>query len=43
VWFPDQADGLSFVPYLVTLAVGIAVSAVVWSRVGVFELNKGRR
>ena len=43
VWFPDQADGLSFVPYLVTLAVGIAVAAVVWSRVGVFELNKGRR
>ncbi|MFM7307282.1 MAG: hypothetical protein ACKO2Q_04790, partial [Actinomycetota bacterium] len=42
VWFPNQADGLSFVPYLVTLAVGIATSAVVWSRVSVFELNRGR-
>ncbi|MGA1321005.1 MAG: hypothetical protein ACO3Z0_04270, partial [Ilumatobacteraceae bacterium] len=31
-WFVDQADGLSFVPYLVTLAIGIATSAVVWSR-----------
>jgi len=43
VWFPNQADGLSFVPYLVTLAVGIATSVGVWSRVSVFELNKGRR
>ncbi|NCW90555.1 MAG: hypothetical protein EBV80_00210 [Acidimicrobiia bacterium] len=42
-WFVDQADGLSFVPYLVTLAIGIATSAVVWSRVSVFELNRGRR
>jgi hypothetical protein len=33
-WWPDQADGLSF--------VGVAVSAGVWSRVGVFELNRGR-
>lgn len=41
-WFVDQADGLSFVPYLVTLAIGIATSAVVWSRVSVFELNRGR-
>ena len=29
-WFVDQADGLSFVPYLITLAIGIATSAVVW-------------
>jgi len=42
-WFVDRADGLSFVPYLVTLAIGIATSAVVWSRVSVFELNRGRR
>lgn len=42
-WFVDQADGLSFVPYLVTLVIGIATSAVVWSRVSVFELNRGRR
>jgi hypothetical protein len=42
-WFVDQADGLSFVPYLVTLAIGIATSAVVWSRVSVFELNRGHR
>ena len=42
-WFVDKADGLSFVPYLVTLAIGIATSAVVWSRVSVFELNRGRR
>jgi len=42
-WFVNQADGLSFVPYLVTLAIGIATSAVVWSRVSVFELNRGRR
>ena len=42
-WFVDQADGLSFVPYLITLVIGIAISAVVWSRVSVFELNRGRR
>ncbi|NDE20741.1 MAG: hypothetical protein EBZ98_03700, partial [Actinobacteria bacterium] len=42
-WWPDKADGLSFLPYIVTLLVGIATSAVVWSRVSVFELNKGRR
>lgn len=42
-WFVDQADGLSFVPYLITLAIGIVTSAVVWSRVSVFELNRGRR
>lgn len=42
-WFVDQADGLSFVPYLITLAFGSATSAVVWSRVSVFELNRGRR
>ena len=40
-WFVDQADGLSFVPYLFTLIVGIAVSAIVWSRVNIFELNRG--
>lgn len=43
VWFPGQADGLSFLPYLITLAAGIAVSVAMWSRVSVFELNKGRR
>lgn len=43
VWFPEQADGLSFVPYLVTLSVGVILSAVAWSRVGVFELNRGVR
>jgi hypothetical protein len=42
-WWPDQADGLSFVPYVVTLVVGIVTSGVVWSRVSVFELNRGRR
>ena len=42
-WWPDQADGLSFVPYVVTLVVGIITSGVVWSRVSVFELNRGRR
>ncbi len=43
VWFPQRADGLSFVPYLLTLVVGVAVSAVAWSRVKVFELNRGDR
>ncbi|GDX14837.1 MAG: hypothetical protein ACO28X_02325 [Ilumatobacteraceae bacterium] len=43
VWFPRRADGLSFVPYLLTLVVGVAVSAVAWSRVKVFELNRGDR
>ena len=42
-WWPEQADGLSFLPYIVTLIVGIATSAAVWSRVSVFELNKGNR
>ena len=42
-WWPDQADGLSFVPYVVTLVVGVVTSGVVWSRVSVFELNRGRR
>jgi hypothetical protein len=42
-WFVDQADGLSFVPYLFTLIVGIAVSAIVWSRVNIFELNRGAK
>jgi len=42
-WWPDQADGLSFVPYVVTLIVGIITSGVVWSRVSVFELNRSRR
>lgn len=42
-WWPEQADGLSFVPYVVTLVVGVLTSSVVWSRVGVFELNKGRK
>lgn len=42
-WWPGHADTLSFVPYLVTLFVGIVVSAVTWSRVGVFELNRGNR
>jgi hypothetical protein len=41
VWFPDQADGLSFLPYVLTLAIGLAISIVAWSRVRVFELNKG--
>lgn len=42
-WWPDQADGLSFVPYVVTLVVGVVTSGVAWSRVSVFELNRGRR
>ena len=42
-WWPDQADGLSFVPYVVTLVVGVVTSGVVWLRVSVFELNRGRR
>ena len=42
-WWPDQADGLSFVPYVVTLVVGVVTSGVVWSRVSVFELNRGRQ
>jgi hypothetical protein len=42
VWFPRQADGLSFVPYLVTLLVGVTISGVAWSRVKVFELNRGK-
>ena len=42
-WWPEQADGLSFVPYVVTLVVGVVTSGVVWSRVSVFELNRGRR
>jgi len=42
-WWPDRADGLSFVPYVVTLLVGAVVSAVTLSRVSVFELNRGRR
>jgi hypothetical protein len=41
-WWPDKADGLSFVPYLVTLLVGAVVSAVVLSRISVFELNRGK-
>ncbi len=41
--WPDQADGLSFVPYVITLAVGIAISVVAWSRVSVFELNRGAK
>lgn len=43
VWWPEQADGLSFLPYVVTLLVGLATSGVVWSRVSVFELNRGRK
>ena len=42
-WWPAQADGLSFVPYVVTLIAGIAVSVVAWSRVSIFELNRGAR
>lgn len=42
-WWPDNADGLSFLPYIVTLVTGIALSAIIWSRVRVFELNKGAR
>jgi len=43
VWWPEQADGLSFLPYVVTLLVGLFTSGVVWSRVSVFELNRGRK
>lgn len=43
VWWPEQADGLSFLPYVVTLLVGLVTSGVVWSRVSVFELNRGRK
>lgn len=42
VWWPAQADGLSFLPYVVTLVVGVTASMLVWSRVRVFELNRGR-
>lgn len=28
-WWPEQADGLSFLPYVATLVVGLLVSAVV--------------
>ena len=41
-WWPEKADGLSFVPYVVTLLVGVLVSAVTLSRISVFELNRGR-
>lgn len=41
--FANQADGLSFLPYLITLAVGIVISMVAWSRVKVFELNRGAK
>lgn len=41
--WPEQADGLSFLPYVITLAVGIAISGVAWSRVAVFELNRGTK
>jgi len=30
------------VPYLVTLLVGVTISGVAWSRVKVFELNRGK-
>ena len=43
VWWPEQADGLSFLPYVVTLGVGCATSVLAWSRVRVFELNRGRK
>lgn len=43
VWWPEQADGLSFLPYVVTLGVGCALAMLAWSRVRVFELNRGRR
>lgn len=42
-WWPEHADGLSFIPYVVTLVVGIVVSIVVLSRISVFELNRGGR
>ena len=41
-WWPAKSDGLSFVPYVVTLLVGVLVSAVTLSRISVFELNRGR-
>jgi len=41
--WPERADGLSFIPYLVTIAVGLALSGFSWSRVSVFELNRGSR
>jgi hypothetical protein len=41
--WPNHADGLSFLPYVITLVVGIAISIVAWSRVSVFELNRGAR
>jgi hypothetical protein len=41
--WPEQADGLSFLPYVITLAVGVAISVVAWSRVAVFELNRGAK
>lgn len=43
VWWPEQADGLSFLPYVVTLVAGCALSILTWSRVRVFELNRGAR
>lgn len=42
-WWPNHADGLSFIPYVVTLLVGVGVSAVALSRISVFELNRGSR
>jgi hypothetical protein len=42
-WWPEYADGLSFIPYVVTLVVGIVVSIAVLSRISVFELNRGGR
>jgi hypothetical protein len=41
--WPKHADGLSFLPYVITLVVGTAISIVAWSRVSVFELNRGAR
>lgn len=43
VWWPEQADGLSFLPYVVTLVAGCALSILTWSRVRVFELNRGAK
>ncbi len=42
-WWPEYADGLSFVPYVVTVMVGVVTSLVVLSRITVFELNRGKR
>jgi hypothetical protein len=42
-WWPQHADTLSFVPYVVTLVIGIAVSGLTLSRIRVFELNRGAR